>query len=196
MHALRHVLLLSLLLAFPARAQESLPRCEWCGAAELPPDATWHSRIAPADEPGEPLVVEGVVYRPDGTTPAAGIVIYAYQTNAEGIYAKRGNETGNARRHGYLRGWVRTGADGRYRFTTIRPAPYPTRSEPAHIHMTILEPGRDEYWIDSVHFEGDPLLTDEVRRALPDLGGPGIVDPTQDADGVWHARRNIVLERP
>lgn len=56
--------------------------CEGCRAADaLAADA----RIAPAGEPGTPLVVTGVVYRPDGRTPAAGVSVYASHTNAAGV---------------------------------------------------------------------------------------------------------------
>src|SRR4051812_22825989 len=49
--------------------------------------ATGHcARIAPADEPGERLVIHGKVYEADGRTPAAGVVVYAYHTDAKGLY--------------------------------------------------------------------------------------------------------------
>ena len=50
--------------------------------------------------------------------PAAGIIVYAYQTDATGIYPR------GSTRHGRLRGWVRTDEAGRYRFDTIRPGAY------------------------------------------------------------------------
>lgn len=171
-----------------------LPPCEWCGATEAPEDLGPEIRIAGPDEPGERLVITGTVYRPDGETPAPGVILYAYHTNAEGIYPKRGDETGNARRHGYLRGWLRTDESGRYRIETIRPASYPTGTEPAHVHMTVLEPGGEEYWIDSIEFEGDPLLTEAERRRSQGRGGSGIVDLRRDEDGTWHAERDVVLE--
>jgi len=168
-----------------------LPSCQWCGASEAPASLSWETRISPSDEPGEPLVVEGYVYESDGETAAPDILLYLYQTNAAGVYPRRGDETGNGRRHGYLRAWIRTDADGRYRFHTIRPEPYQTRTEAAHIHVTVEEPGKSEYWID---FDDDPLLTAEVRADLPGLGGTGILKLRKDADGVWWGQRNIVLE--
>jgi protocatechuate 3,4-dioxygenase beta subunit len=180
-------------------AQESdigssdLPDCEWCGATEAPPGIGPSASLAGPDEPGEPLLVTGTVYRPDAVTPASGVVIYAYQTDAEGRYSTRGDETGNGRRHGALRGWVRTNASGSYEFRTIRPAPYPSRSEPAHIHMTVLPPGGEEYWIDSVMFADDPLLTDRIRARLESRGGTGVVDLERDAGGVLNAHRDIIL---
>lgn len=182
----------------PARAAAGddtpLPDCEWCGADEAPAELGPTLRIAGPEEPGERLVITGTVYEPDGETPAEGVLLYAYHTNAEGVYPKRGDETGNGRRHGYLRGWLRTGEDGRYRIETIRPGAYPTGSEPQHVHMTVRRPGGEERWIESVHFDDDPLLTEAERRDLSGRGGSGVVDPERDEDGVWHATRDIVLE--
>jgi len=42
-----------------------------------PPDTRWTATIVPAGEPGEPLVVEGRVFAPDGEHSAAGVVVYA-----------------------------------------------------------------------------------------------------------------------
>jgi protocatechuate 3,4-dioxygenase beta subunit len=178
-----------------AQGNPPLPECEWCGAPEAPAGLTATLAMPTRGDSGERLIVEGTVYRADGKTPAAGVLLYAYQTNAGGVYAKRGNETGNGRRHGYLRGWLRTGADGKYRIETIKPGSYRTRSEPAHIHMTLQAPGEPERYIDDVVFEGDPLLTPEHRARLRQRGGSGIVRLTQSADGTLRAIRDIYLGR-
>ena len=172
----------------------SLSDCEWCGAGEAPANASWECQIAGPDEEGEALVITGTIFHADGVKPASNVVLYVYHTNAQGIYPRRGDETGNARRHGYLRGWLRTGEDGRYRISTIKPASYPTGSEPAHIHAVVLEPGRPEYWIDSFLFEGDPLLTDRRRARLDGIGGDGVVALTRDAAGIWRGERDIMLK--
>jgi protocatechuate 3,4-dioxygenase beta subunit len=180
----------------PAREPDPpLRECEWCGADEAPADLDWETRIAGPGEPGEKLVVSGTVVRADGTTPAAGVVLYLYHTNREGVYPRRGDETGNARRHGYLRAWLRTDGRGRYRFTTIRPGAYPGRTEPAHIHVTVLEPGRAEDYLDSFVFDDDPLLTPAERSRLKGRGGSGILRLLRGEDGAWHGTRDIVLMR-
>ena len=153
------------------------------------------ARIGPEGEPGEPLQVIGTVYRSDGRTPASGVVLYAYQTNAEGLYANGAETSEWSRRHGRLRGWVRTGADGSYAFATIKPAPYPRQTMPAHIHLTVLEPGRRPYWIDDIVFDGEFGVTPQYRRKMVDQGGNGISALSRDGAGNLTVRRDIVLER-
>ena len=179
------------------KARADLYQCEGCeGALEAnAASLSSHAAMAPEGEPGEPLRLEGTVYAVDGTTPAAGVVIYAYQTNADGLYANGSPETEASRRHGRLRGWVKTGADGRYSFDTIKPAPYPNDTIPAHIHFTILEEGKRPYWIDDIVFEGEFGVTDAYRRSMTNKGGNGIVPAARDASGAWQVTRDIILER-
>jgi protocatechuate 3,4-dioxygenase beta subunit len=40
--------------------------------------------IAEANEPGERLEISGQVFSPDGVTPVANVIVYAYQTDATG----------------------------------------------------------------------------------------------------------------
>lgn len=168
------------------QSPDPLPDCEWCGTAEAPDELTWNTTIAGGDEPGERLILHGVVYRPDGRTPAADVVLYAYHTNAEGIYERTGDETGNGRRHGDLRSWLRTDDRGRYEIRTIRPGNYPGRDAAAHIHMTVQEPdGTPEYWLPTFWFADDPYLED------PDA--PHVLDVRRRDDGVWVAVQDIVL---
>lgn len=180
----------------PTAARADLYACEGCeGALEraatgLRPNA----RIAPAGEPGEPMRIEGIVYQADRRTPAGGVVIYAYNTDAAGLYSRGTPETEASRRHGLLRGWVRTGADGRYSFDTVKPGPYPNDTIPAHVHLTVLESRRQPYWIDDIVFEGEFGVTDEYRRERENRGGNGIVRLSRDR-GTLLARRDIVLER-
>jgi protocatechuate 3,4-dioxygenase beta subunit len=190
---------LALPLTAPAcvgQSRSDLYVCEGCEAIHERSfdDLTWQTTIPPEGEPGEPLVLTGQVFQPDGRTPAAGVIIYAYHTNAEGVYPTHGGERNWARRHGYLRGWVKTGAEGRYEFRTIRPATYPSRNAPAHIHLVVKEPGRQEYWIDQVVFEDDPLVDSQYRAERDERGGPGIIRLSKDESGTWQGRRDIVLE--
>lgn len=168
--------------------------CEGCEAVfeGMPKSPAWSARIAPAGQAGAPMRIEGVVRGTDGL-PMAGVIVYAYHTDDRGIYPRDDRYEGSAARHGRLRGWARTDRLGRYRFDTIRPAGYPGTNIPQHVHMHIVEPGRCTYYIDDIHFEDDERFTGALRDELPGRGGPGVVMPFLDADGVWHVVRDIAL---
>jgi len=179
------------------QSRSDLYNCEGCEAIyeHSFEDLDWKVTIPPANEPGQHMVISGVIYKPDGKTPAPGVILYVYHTNAVGAYPTVGDETGWGRRHGYLRGWMKTGKDGRYEFRTIRPGHYPGRNAAAHVHATVKEPDRREYWIDAFLFEGDPRLTEDEIHPREPRGGYGVIPLIRGKDGVWRGTRDIVLER-
>jgi protocatechuate 3,4-dioxygenase beta subunit len=190
-----------LLLALPFASAESsaaekvvgLP-CEGCESVfdGMPATFTSRARIADLNEKGDAMLVEGVVRGQDGK-PAPGIVVYAYQTNAGGLYPPNEKFTGSTRRHGMLRGWAITDASGRYAFGTIRPGGYPGTNIPEHIHMHVIERGRCTYYIDDIVFTDDPRLTPAQRRQHDNgRGGSGVVTPAKDGK-TWKVTRDIVL---
>ncbi|MDF2188147.1 hypothetical protein [Paraflavitalea sp. CAU 1676] len=144
------------------------------------------------NDAGAKMLVTGIIYEADGKTPANNVVLYIYHTDQYGIYAKKGDEKGWAKRHGYIRGWIRTGADGRYSFYTLRPAAYPREKIPAHIHPVLKESDMQPYYVDEFLFDDDPLLSAEERRKQPLYGGSGILKPVKE-NGMLVARRDIVL---
>jgi protocatechuate 3,4-dioxygenase beta subunit len=143
--------------------------------------------------PGPKMKVTGTIFKHDAKTPAKDIVLYIYHTDQSGIYPKRGDETGWAKRHGYIRGWIKTDADGRYTFYTLRPGAYPGRQNPEHIHPTVKEAGVKEYWIDEYLFDDDPILTAKERARQEGRGGKGIIKPTKDKSGMQIVKRDIIL---
>lgn len=181
-------------LFFPVYAGQD---CRWCGTSEAPKDVSWRTVIPPEGEPGEKLIISGTVFLPNGKTPAQGIIVYVYHTNIDGIYPKNGDEEGNGKYHGYLRGWMKTGSNGRYEFETIRPAPYKTHGgEPAHIHYVIEGPGYPEYWLNSLWFADDSRVTEEQIKGVKRSGGfSNVVKLTKDANNVHRGTRNIILKK-
>jgi protocatechuate 3,4-dioxygenase beta subunit len=159
----------------------------------MPSSVDWKGRIVPPGQPGEPLVIEGIIFKKDGKTPAAGVVLYVYHTNEKGVYAAAPGQTGMVARHGKLRGWVKTGKDGRYQFTTIRPATYPNTTFAAHIHPMIKEEGLQAYYIDEYVFEDDPFVKADYDKAQELRGGSGVIKLKKDAAGVWIGKRDIIL---
>lgn len=138
------------------------------------------------------LKISGVVYKKDGKTPASDVIIYIYQTNRAGIYQTKGNERGWARRHGFVRGWTKTGTNGEYTFFTFRPAGYPGRPDPEHIHVTVKEPDKNEYYVDAIVFDDDPRLTKKEREGQGNRGGSGIVKPRK-AGSLYEISHDIIL---
>ena len=145
------------------------------------------------NEAGQKLEISGTIYQRDGKTPAKDVILYVYHTDQTGQYPRKGNEKGWGTRHGYIRGWIKTNADGKYKFYTLKPGAYPQGGNPAHIHPTIKEPGIKEYWIDEFLFEGDPFLTGAGLKNLQNRGGSGILKTTSDQQGMLIAKRDIIL---
>lgn len=143
--------------------------------------------------PGKELLeLSGRVYKIDGKTPAPGVVLYIYHTDHTGVYPVRGNEKDWGRRHGYLRGWIKTNANGEYKFFTAKPGAYPGRRDPAHIHCIVKEPSLNEYYIGDFLFDDDPLVTAEEKNSTNRPGGNGVVKLRRSGDRMI-MERNIIL---
>ncbi|MCB9080920.1 MAG: intradiol ring-cleavage dioxygenase [Lewinellaceae bacterium] len=148
--------------------------------------AGWH-------ETGQKLLITGTVYQLNGRTPAPGVILYYWQTDNQGLYSPGQGMDEEARRHGHIRGWVKTDQQGKYTIYTVRPAPYPNAADPAHIHLAVKEPNIiNEYYIDEFVFDDDPLLTTPRRKAMENRGGSGILRVLISSDRQI-AEHNITL---
>lgn len=155
-----------------------------------PNDVNSTSMIAGPSEPGERLIVSGQAFAPDGVTPAPGVIIYAYQTDATGVYHNDANRVAR------LHGWARTDATGHFEFRTIRPASYPNHSIPAHIHFHAWGGGYPLQWTEELKFAGDPLLSPRDGADSQALGDFANVRPVdRGTDGVWHCTIRFRLSR-
>ena len=94
---------------------------------------------------GQRMIITGRVFNADGT-PRSGLEMFAYHTDARGLY--------NRDSHGIvqLHGTLVTARDGSYEIDTIKPAPYPGRNIPAHVHVHLRGPGFDQE--EEIRFEG------------------------------------------
>ena len=145
------------------------------------------------------ILITGTVYKADGKTPVAGVLIYYYHTNSEGRYIHKPEEkrsmppNGKGQTHGYLRGWAKTDKDGRYYLYTSRPGAYPNDETPAHIHLTLQDPFFPRpYYIDEIVFDDDIMLKSTNRQKMENRGGCGIVRLINDG-GLLTGERNIYL---
>jgi protocatechuate 3,4-dioxygenase beta subunit len=168
--------------------------CDGCEAVftALPDRLPTTASLTEAAEPGEPLRIRGRVLGPLGK-PRPGVVVYAYQTDAEGRYPPAPELSGPAARHGRLRGWALSDEQGHYGFDTVRPASYPDSTVEQHVHMHVIEPRRCTYYLGNLLFDDDPMLSALQReRAAQAHAGSGIVQPTRGPSG-WVAERDIHL---
>ena len=149
------------------------------------------AKIVSNSEPGEPLVVEGQVFAPDGVTPVEGITVYAYNTDAQGYYGE--NHTEYPPR---LYGWMRTDAAGKFELSTIRPGPYPNMHIPAHIHFSLWGAGYPLQWVEELRFKGDPYLTSSLVDEDSRLGEfRTIRELKRAADGTLQCCLLVKLQR-
>jgi protocatechuate 3,4-dioxygenase beta subunit len=187
--------------------QNNPPSCDCCVFDEVKNRKLSHiAKIAPDTVQGERIKISGVVYKPDGKTPATNLKMYFYHTNNNGKYAKLGSEdrSSHAWWHGYCRGWLQTNERGEYEINTIKPKAYPNGNEPAHIHSSFLNTDKScSHLVDFV-FKGDEFLTktywDNTRRWWKSEGIKGEpeyegVAFTKNSSGILEGKRNIVLQK-
>jgi protocatechuate 3,4-dioxygenase beta subunit len=129
------------------------------------------------------------VYKADGKTPAEGIILFFYHTDATGHYNQE-DDPNDPR----LKGWVKTDAKGHYQFTTIKPAPYPQLNTPAHIHVHLFNKNIAENYIDDFWFDGDKLIREADQKRFASLNDfSPIVKLSTNKDGMLTGVRNIRL---
>jgi protocatechuate 3,4-dioxygenase beta subunit len=120
-------------------------------------------------------------------TPAAGIIVYAYQTDARGYY----NE---GRQPPRLHGWVRTDREGRFTLDTIRPGPYPGGRIPAHVHFQLWGAGTPPQWNTELLFDDDALVSTSDREKSKALGSFAFVHAPITRDGVLSVTHQMRLK--
>ena len=126
---------------------------------------------------GERIVIAGRVLDEDAR-PVADTLVEVWQANAAGRYA-HAHDTHDAPLDPHFSGAGRvlTDADGRFRFTTIRPGAYPWGNHdnawrPAHVHFSVFGLSFLTRLVTQMYFPGDPLLTlDPIFNAVPTARG-------------------------
>ena len=123
---------------------------------------------------GERIIVTGRVMDEDGR-PVPSTLIEIWQTNAAGRYIHKADQHDAPIDPNFFgAGRCLTGAEGRYRFVTLRPGAYPWGNHangwrPPHIHFSLFGPSFLTRLVTQMYFPGDPLLEiDPVFLGVPD----------------------------
>ncbi|NRR32906.1 protocatechuate 3,4-dioxygenase subunit beta [Oxalobacteraceae bacterium] len=128
-----------------------------------------------ASEPlGEKIVVTGRVLDEDGK-PVRNSLLEVWQCNAAGRYRHKRDQH-NAPLDPNFSGWGKmlTDDDGRYRFVTIKPGPYPWGNHdkawrPAHIHFSLFGNVYAQRLVTQMYFPSDPLFDyDPIFQSVAD----------------------------
>ncbi|WP_197321086.1 protocatechuate 3,4-dioxygenase subunit beta [Saccharomonospora sp. NB11] len=152
-------------------------------------DLTLH----PQGEPiGERIVVTGRVLDADGH-PVRGQLVEIWQANAAGRYVhKRDQHPAPLDPHFHGAGRCLTDDDGWYRFTTIKPGPYPWRNHhnawrPAHIHFSLFGREFTQRLVTQMYFPGDPLFAfDPIYQSITDQKARDRLVATYDHELTTH----------
>jgi catechol 1,2-dioxygenase len=157
------------------------------GAPEFRSEATLPMRD---DEKGTPFVFQGTVTDLDGN-PLENAQVELWHADDDGYYSQFAPDIPEWN----LRGTILTGADGRFTFHTIKPAPYqiPTDGScgalvraagwhpwrPAHLHLKVSAAGK-QLVTTQLYFDGGEYVEDDVAQAVkPEL----ILRPTPAGSG-------------
>jgi protocatechuate 3,4-dioxygenase, beta subunit len=124
---------------------------------------------------GQRSIVTGRVLDEDGE-PIAGTLVEIWQADSSGRYAHPREKDFLAPRDPNFtgRGACKTDAAGVYRFTTIKPGPYPWGNHPnawrpSHIHFSLLGPRLVTRLVTQMYFPEDPLLSlDPIFQSVPE----------------------------
>ena len=123
---------------------------------------------------GERMTVSGRVFDTEGK-PLRNTLVEIWQANACGRYRHRWDRFPAPLDPNFSgAGRCVTDDDGRYRFVTIKPGPYPWGNHynawrPAHIHFSLLGRAFAQRLVTQMYFPSDPLFPyDPIFNSVPD----------------------------
>ncbi len=123
---------------------------------------------------GERITVTGRVFDTEGK-PLRGTLVEIWQANAAGRYKHRWDRWPAPLDPNFSgAGRCMTDDEGRYRFTTIKPGPYPWGNHynawrPAHIHFSLMGRAFLQRLVTQMYFPGDPFFPyDPIFNSVAD----------------------------
>ena len=123
---------------------------------------------------GERITVTGRLFDTEGK-PLRNTLVEVWQANACGRYRHRWDRFPAPLDPNFSgAGRCVTDDEGRYRFVTIKPGPYPWGNHynawrPAHIHFSLLGRAFAQRLVTQMYFPGDPLFPyDPIFNSVPD----------------------------
>lgn len=149
--------------------------------------------LGPAGEAiGERMVVSGRITDGEGR-PVRHQLVEIWQANAGGRYVhKRDQHPAPLDPNFTGAGRCLTDDDGFYRFTTIKPGPYPWRNHrnawrPAHIHFSLFGTEFTQRLITQMYFPGDALIAlDPIVQSIIDPAARQRLVASYDHDLTTH----------
>lgn len=128
------------------------------------------TELAGAGMSGAPVRIDGCVIDAQGQPVPDGLV-EIWQANAHGRYAHAEDTRALPLEQGFLGfGRCPTDADGRFRFTTIKPGPVPAadgRPQAPHILVNVFARGLLRQLTTRIYFPGDAHAADPVLSLVP-----------------------------
>ncbi len=122
---------------------------------------------------GERIIVTGRVID-ENEEPVPDTIIEVWQANSAGRYIHQRDDHPAPLDPNFIGvGITKTGPDGEYRFTSIRPGAYPWKNHPnawrpPHIHFSLMGPALATRLITQMYFPGDPLhALDPIFNSVP-----------------------------
>lgn len=119
------------------------------------PGAPFRKNLNPPGFTGEVLNLSGTIFKDDSKTPMNDCLMEIWQCKPDKLYDNVSDDF-------LYRASQKVGSDGKYRFVTAMPIPYPSDENPAvfrpaHIHMRISAEGQQDL-ITQIYLKDDPYL--------------------------------------
>lgn len=134
------------------------------------------------DNDGATVVIEGYVKDLDGN-PVEGAMIELWQTAENGLYYSQDGDQGDFN----LTCSMKTGADGRYAMTTVKPAPYKVPDD-GPVGELFRATGRTPWRPSHLHFI---VQAEGLKSLVTEVFADG--DPYLDRDAVFGVREDLIM---